>query len=168
MTSPEVCEMVCHVQSDQDMTHRGRKATRGGPDVPRTADGTLDGTLDGAAASQPEAPIDTFGARLRRLRAERGLLQSDLVGDGVSASYVSLLESGRRQPTPPVAAALANRLGVPLELLLNGASDADLQEARLNLDYAELALRSGEPDSAPSAFRRSRARLLTHPDAPEV
>ena len=129
--------MVCHVQSGEDMTHRGRKATRGGPDVPRTAEGLPDGPAQGPTQGPASGdPIDTFGARLRRLRSERGLLQSDLVGDGVSASYVSLLESGRRQPTPPVAAALANRLGVPLALLLNGASDADLQEARLNLDYA--------------------------------
>lgn len=153
--------MVCHVQSGEDMTQRGRKATRRGIDVPRTAAGTLNGLTGGE-------PADTFGGRLRRLRSERGLLQSDLAGDGVSASYVSLLESGRRQPTPPVAAALANRLGVPLDLLLNGASDADLQEARLNLDYAELALRSGEPGSAQTAFAEVLDRLLQHPDAPEV
>ncbi len=53
-----------------------------------------------------------FGSRLRRLRLAAGLSQADLAGGQVSASYVSLLESGRRTPTPPVLAHLASRLGV--------------------------------------------------------
>jgi tetratricopeptide (TPR) repeat protein len=105
---------------------------------------------------------------LRRLRTERGLLQSDLVSDGVSASYVSLLESGHRQPTGPVVARLAATLGVSTDLLLTGAADLELREARLNLDYAELALRSGESAAAQSAFAEVHAKLLTHPDAPEA
>jgi tetratricopeptide (TPR) repeat protein len=105
---------------------------------------------------------------LRQLRVERGLLQGDLAGDGVSASYISLLESGQRQPTPPVVAKLAATLGVSIELLLTGAADADLLEARLNLDYAELALRSGESQAAHDAFAEVLQRLLSHPDSPEA
>jgi tetratricopeptide (TPR) repeat protein len=46
-----------------------------------------------------------------------GLSQADLAGGEVHASYVSLLESGRRTPTPPVLAHLAARLGVPVDEL---------------------------------------------------
>jgi transcriptional regulator with XRE-family HTH domain len=147
---------MCHVQSGHDMTDEGRKATHGV------------GAF--AQSAQPDSPEQSgsFGARLRQLRTERGLLQSDLVGDGVSASYVSLLESGRRQPTAPVVSRLAAVLGVPTELLLTGAADVELREARLNLDYAELALRSGEAVAAHAAFVDVLARLAGHPDAPEA
>jgi len=111
---------------------------------------------------------ESFGARLRHLRTERGLLQSDLVCPGVSASYVSLLESGRRQPTPPVLAALAGLLGVSVETLLTGVEDPELRESRLELDYAELALRSGEAHAAVDAFAAAGERLARHPDAAEA
>ena len=48
----------------------------------------------------------TFGALLRQLRTQRGLTQSDLAGPGISASYLSMLEHGKRKPTPHVIAAL--------------------------------------------------------------
>ncbi|MBT2383347.1 helix-turn-helix domain-containing protein [Streptomyces sp. ISL-11] len=54
-----------------------------------------------------------FGRRLKTLRAERGLSQAKLAGDGMSTGYVSRLESAERQPTERAAAYLAERLGVP-------------------------------------------------------
>jgi tetratricopeptide (TPR) repeat protein len=150
MTSPEVCDVMCHVQLGEDMTNEGRKATHG--------------AVGFARSDAPEA----FGARLRQLRTQRGLLQSDLAGEDVSASYISMLESGRRQPTPPVVSRLAARLGISAELLITGAADTELQEARLNLDYAELALRSGESAAAYAAYTEILEGLSTHPDAPEV
>ena len=54
-----------------------------------------------------------FGRRLKALRAERGLSQAKLAGDGMSTGYVSRLESAERQPTERAAAYLAERLGVP-------------------------------------------------------
>ncbi|GAA2628255.1 hypothetical protein GCM10010307_17960 [Streptomyces vastus] len=58
-------------------------------------------------ATQPE-----FGRRMRELRRHAGMSQADLAGPELSASYVSLLESGKRVPSPEVVAALAERLGV--------------------------------------------------------
>ena len=55
---------------------------------------------------------ETFGARLRRARTAAGLSQTTLAGDDLSPSYVSHLESDRREPTPAVVARLAARLGV--------------------------------------------------------
>ncbi|WP_328956968.1 helix-turn-helix transcriptional regulator [Kitasatospora purpeofusca] len=49
---------------------------------------------------------------LNRLRVERGLKQNDLIGPGLSASYLSRLESGERPATPHVVAHLSKRLGV--------------------------------------------------------
>ncbi|MDP9884201.1 transcriptional regulator with XRE-family HTH domain [Sinomonas atrocyanea] len=41
-----------------------------------------------------------FGAHLRSERTSRGLSQAELAGPGYSPSYISLLETGRRRPTP--------------------------------------------------------------------
>ncbi|GAA2996285.1 helix-turn-helix domain-containing protein [Streptomyces fulvorobeus] len=56
-----------------------------------------------------------FGQRLKRLRMQREMPQSSLVGDGMSTSYLSRLERGERPATARAAAYLADRLGVPLE-----------------------------------------------------
>lgn len=57
-------------------------------------------------------PIDPEA--LRRLRAASGLRQADLaVLAGIDASYLSMLETGRRRrPSRAVAARLAEALGV--------------------------------------------------------
>lgn len=62
-------------------------------------------------------PPDTFGARLRAARRSAGLTQATLGGDDYTASYISLLESGRRRPTRAVVQALAGRLGVAVDTL---------------------------------------------------
>jgi transcriptional regulator with XRE-family HTH domain len=52
-------------------------------------------------------------SNLRRLREDRGLRLSDLAkAAGLSPSYLSELESGKRQPSPVVVSALATTLGV--------------------------------------------------------
>ncbi|MGW0330842.1 helix-turn-helix domain-containing protein [Streptomyces sp. NPDC003011] len=56
-----------------------------------------------------------FGKRLRQLRQRRGISQVDLTGPGMSAAYLSRLESGNRRPTDRAVAYLAERLGVPGE-----------------------------------------------------
>jgi transcriptional regulator with XRE-family HTH domain len=56
---------------------------------------------------QPE-----FGRRLKALRLERGLAQTDIAGPGMSAGYLSRLESGMRPPTARTVAYLSEKLGV--------------------------------------------------------
>ncbi|MDI3213166.1 helix-turn-helix transcriptional regulator [Arthrobacter sp. AL12] len=51
-----------------------------------------------------------FGAKLRAERLERGLTQAELGRDLYSPSYISLLETGRREPTADVIEELARRL----------------------------------------------------------
>jgi transcriptional regulator with XRE-family HTH domain len=81
---------------------------------------------------------EPFGVRLRRLRTAARLSQAELAGSEVHASYVSLLESGRRSPTPPVLAAFAARLGVPVDELRGGA--VTVVEPTLVLAQSALAL----------------------------
>jgi tetratricopeptide (TPR) repeat protein len=88
-------------------------------------------SLDGSAAREP------FAVRLRRLRAAAGLTQRQLAGEVLHPSYVSLLEAGRRTPTPAAVDTLAARLGVaPAEL----AGEAAGLEAPLALAEAALGL----------------------------
>jgi tetratricopeptide (TPR) repeat protein len=89
-----------------------------------------------------------FGARLREARRRARMSQSELAGDEMSASYVSLLESGRRRATPEVVAVLAGRLGCTADYLLAGHDPDALERVRLSVSYAELALRNGEPADA--------------------
>jgi transcriptional regulator with XRE-family HTH domain/DNA-binding XRE family transcriptional regulator len=110
------------------------------------------------------APGDSFGERLRRLREAAGLSQVALAGDALHPSYVSLLEAGRRTPTPEAIATLASRLGVsPREL--SGEIDVDLEQP---IVLAEAALGLGRPQEAldllePYAARFTRERCAHDP-----
>jgi transcriptional regulator with XRE-family HTH domain len=90
----------------------------------------------------------TLGQRIRVLRNERGLSQADLAGDQVSASYVSLIESGKRLPERDVLEGLARRLGVSAIYLETGVAPEEITEQRLMLQFGEIALANGSTEEA--------------------
>src|SRR3954447_17259031 len=93
--------------------------------------------------------MTTFGARLRELRKERGLSQQALAGDGISPGFVSLIESDKRAPSPATVQRLADRLGVPVERLQgHDRAPAPSDQARLDANFARLALANGDPAEA--------------------
>jgi transcriptional regulator with XRE-family HTH domain len=83
-----------------------------------------------------------FGRRLREARRLRGLSQADVAGANMSASYISLVESGRRTPSPEIAGVIADRLGVPLEELTAACEEIGDQDGRLGLVSRLIAARS--------------------------
>jgi transcriptional regulator with XRE-family HTH domain len=95
----------------------------------------------------------SLGQRLRALRIERGLSQADLAGDLVSPSYVSLIEADRRSPEREVLTGLAHRLGCSSLYLETGTVPEEINEQRLQLQFAEIALANGELDQAHDRFR---------------
>jgi tetratricopeptide (TPR) repeat protein len=100
----------------------------------------------------------TAGARVRRARLERGLTQSELAGDQYSAAYVSIIESGKREPSEKVLKAFAKTLGVTYEELATGRRpDAEALLERELVD-ARRALSGGDHPSALAAFRRVSKR----------
>lgn len=112
---------------------------------------------------QPGSP-DGLGRRLRQARLARGLSQGDLAGDDLSASYISLLEAGKRTPTEDVLARLADRLQCSTAYLVDGVDSGEREKSRLTLEYAELAIRNGEAADALSevdALLKSRSGLDT-------
>jgi transcriptional regulator with XRE-family HTH domain len=101
---------------------------------------------------------ESVGARIRRLRLERGLSQRELSGPGVSYAYVSRIEAGQRDPSLKALRILARKLGVSLEHLETGATISEAHERELRLADAELELRLG--DDARAAEQSFRALLV--------
>jgi len=106
--------------------------------------------------------MSTFGERLKQLRLSSGLSQGELAGSDLSASYISLLESGKRTPSSEVVNLLAARLGCSNTRLVEGRpSDRDRLTA-LELAYAKLAIEHGESSDAKNRLER----LLTDDGVP--
>lgn len=90
-------------------------------------------------------PSDDVGSRIRHLRRQRRLSQKQLAEPVVSASFLSLIESGARRPSPEVLTHIATRLEVDPDELLTGqprhrdvALELDLQGARDRLRLGDL------------------------------
>lgn len=106
-----------------------------------------------------QADQHELGRRLRSIRVSRGLTQGEVVGDQLSVAYLSRLETGARRPTVKALTALATRLDVSIDSLLADEPGPDPDEVRLSLDYAELALESGEPSEAERHLETALSRL---------
>jgi transcriptional regulator with XRE-family HTH domain len=102
---------------------------------------------------------ESVGRRIRASRLRRGLSQAQLALPELSDSYVSLIESGRRTPTPDVLRLLARKLGCSASYLSSGVDDEAQEKIRTTLDYAEIALRNGEAGEARDRY----AELLADP-----
>jgi tetratricopeptide (TPR) repeat protein len=89
-----------------------------------------------------------LGRRIRAARLAAGLTQAEAADNLVSAAYISRIEIGNRRPDTRLLQHLADKLKTTVEALVVGVSRDDLAEAELALDYAELALRSGDPETA--------------------
>jgi transcriptional regulator with XRE-family HTH domain len=84
---------------------------------------------------------ETIGARLKRLRLQRGLSQRDLSSPGVSYAYISRIEAGARTPSVKALRKLSQKLGVSVEYLETGRDIRDIDDRELRLADAELQLR---------------------------
>lgn len=92
--------------------------------------------------------VKTFGQRLKELREARKLSQTDLAGDDLSSSYISLLESGKRTASDEVVRKLAVRLGCSPSQLADGQSTQFDDKIDLVLRFAMLAIEHGEAADA--------------------
>jgi tetratricopeptide (TPR) repeat protein len=92
------------------------------------------------------------GERVRNLRLTRRLSQAQLAAHDLSDSYISLIESGKRMPTPAVLRLLAERLGCTPEYLADGVEPAQRTYLEVRERHARLALLDGDPETALSIF----------------
>ncbi|MFI6326400.1 helix-turn-helix domain-containing protein [Nonomuraea sp. NPDC050556] len=95
---------------------------------------------------------DLVGLRIKTVRRQRGLSQAQLAHPELSDSYISLIESGKRTPTPAVLELLAQKLDCSLSYLVNGVTAEQMEDLELSLGYARLALENGEVSEARTRF----------------
>jgi tetratricopeptide (TPR) repeat protein len=88
-----------------------------------------------------DSPREGVGARLKRLRLERGFSQRDLSSPGVSYAYISRIEAGARTPSVKALRKLSQKLSVSVEYLETGRDIRDVDDRELRLTDAELELR---------------------------
>lgn len=108
-------------------------------------------------------PQPEFGERLRRLRRQQGLKQSDLTGESLSASYVSRIESGGRAVTQHIAQLLADRLGVDVSVFQSNRAAI----AADSLVEGQQALTSGDYEAAVNILETLLAKAQGTPLAVE-
>lgn len=98
-----------------------------------------------------------LGTRLRQLRLERGLTQSELAEPHYSYAYVSSIEAGRRTPSPKALEHFASKLEVDPTELATGRSPA--RELELIADYlkARSLIASGSESNRTEAGRLLRS-----------
>ncbi|HEY7486625.1 MAG TPA: helix-turn-helix transcriptional regulator [Streptosporangiaceae bacterium] len=92
------------------------------------------------------------GDRVRNLRLTKRLSQAQLAGHDLSDSYISLIESGKRTPTPAVLRLLAERLGCTAEYLSDGIEPEQRTHLEVRGRYADLSLLTGDLEVALKGF----------------
>lgn len=97
-----------------------------------------------------------LGERLRAVREDRRISQTDLAGSDLSPSYLSLIESGKRTPSDSVLQRLADRLDVSAHFLRYGSAAPEERVPELELEHARHALVTGDLEEATA---RSQAVL---------
>ena len=81
-----------------------------------------------------------YGKAFRIIRAAFGLQQSELAARmPVSASQLSLIEAGKRQPSVRVVNALAQALGIPTALISLLASPSSEVHSKPNEEISDLS-----------------------------
>jgi tetratricopeptide (TPR) repeat protein len=95
-----------------------------------------------------QASPPTLGARMRQLRINRGLTQTELAGDRFSKEYVSQIERGKTRPTAETIAWIAARLGVDVGFLETGVSSDARERAAGLVSRGEAAVESRRFDDA--------------------
>jgi transcriptional regulator with XRE-family HTH domain len=100
-----------------------------------------------------------FADILKELREKAGLSQVSLAERvGISNTYISALESGRKVAPPyAIVTALANSLGVPEHDLWHIAQEERRARMETKLKGSPIALRSAAKDSALGALVRAKA-----------
>src|SRR5207253_4161391 len=121
-----------------------------------------DATEPAGEAAQVEVPRETvradraharrrgqrLGERLRQLRIQSGLTQTDLAAGRFSKEYVSQIERGKTRPTQETIDWLAERLGVDPNFLSSGLSADERGRIEAALARAEALTESNQHDEA--------------------
>jgi tetratricopeptide (TPR) repeat protein len=105
-------------------------------------------------------PNGGLGERLRTLRVNAGLTQTDLAGERFSKEYVSQIERGKTRPTQETIEWLAQRLGVDPGFLASGVSADERGRIETALTRAEALSESREYADSLEEFQNIRPAVL--------
>jgi tetratricopeptide (TPR) repeat protein len=124
--------------------------------------------LNRATQSSKPARVGRFpngglGERLRSLRVNLGMTQTDLAGERFSKEYVSQIERGKTRPTQETIEWLAQRLGVDPGFLVSGVSADDRGRIETSLARAEALNENHEYVEALSEYRKIGPTVLGIP-----
>ena len=108
-----------------------------------------------------------LGRRVRQLRRQRGLTQAELGSPLFTHSYVSQIESGKRDASPRALAHIAGRLGVATDELVTGRPADLAHELGVRITEARRLLSSGKMDEA-RALYEGAAREAEEWDLPRI
>ncbi len=110
---------------------------------------------------------ETIGARIKRLRLERGLSQRELSAPGISYAYISRVEADARTPSVKALRKIANSLGITVEHLETGKpTPTELGVADAEVEFASLtrrevdAIRKAAAEGARDAARRAAEQVI--------
>jgi len=95
---------------------------------------------------------EPLGARIRRLRAERGWTQRELAEPGYDRGFLAKVETGSRPPSEEMLAYLAGRLGLSVDDLRFGRPPGVADELRASLDEGYRDLEQGRVAPAEERF----------------
>ena len=113
--------------------------------------------------------FSNIGSKIRKERRAKGLSQSDLSKKlEISASYLNLLESGRRTITVPLLIKIGNELGISLKDLTvesNKRLLSDVMEVLSNELFEDLDITNQETTEFISSNPNIAKALLTLNDA---
>jgi transcriptional regulator with XRE-family HTH domain len=101
-----------------------------------------------------------IGDNIRRIRLARGLTQAQLgqKAGGRSVNQMNAYECGRSRPSPPIAAIIAEALGVPVGELTGTASG--IGKTRLGQLMAELKKQAAADLDVPSSAVRVSVEIV--------
>lgn len=111
---------------------------------------------DGAMAER------SIGARIKKLRQDKGLTQKALAEPGYTHAYISTIEAGKRQPSAEALKHFAERLGVtPQELATGRTPDLEPQLELLAADARRL-MSTGQRIEAETLLQQLEAEAKEH------
>jgi transcriptional regulator with XRE-family HTH domain len=114
--------------------------------------------MPSAKAAKKAAQEDGFAGRLRDLRKQKGLSQTELAeAVGVHYTHIGRYERGKSRPAADTLKRLADALGVSGDYLLEGATEA---AARARFEDRELLRQFQEVEKLPDADKAVIKRLL--------
>ena len=113
--------------------------------------------------------LSNIGTKVRKERRSKGLSQSELSKNlGISASYLNLIESGRRTITVPLLIKIGNELGISLKDLTTESNKrllSDVMEVLSNELFEDLDITNHETSEFISNNPNIAKALLTLNDS---